>query len=61
MYSNIFDRKNWKKHLQAVDSINKKFGSSAITYASVLNCERREALTISPAWKPSGIRYINVK
>lgn len=61
MYSNIFDRKNWKSIYKAVDSINKKFGSSAITYASVLNCERRGALTISPAWKPNGIRHINVK
>jgi DNA polymerase-4 len=61
MYSNIFDKRNWENIYKAVDKINGKFGSSAITYASVLNCERKGALTISPAWKPDGIRYINVK
>ena len=61
MYSNVFDRKNWENLYKAVDKINGKFGSSGITYASILNCERRGVLTISPAWKPSGIRYINVK
>ena len=61
MYSNLFDKKNWEKIYNAVDSINEKFGSSAITYASILNCERRGALTISPAWKPNGVRYINVR
>lgn len=61
LYSNVFDKKKWENLYKALDSINGKFGASGITYASVLNCERRGALTISPAWKPSGIRHINVK
>jgi DNA polymerase-4 len=61
IYSNLFDKKNWEKIYNAIDNINGKFGSFAITYASVLNCKRRGALTISPAWKPNGVRNINVK
>jgi DNA polymerase-4 len=61
IYSNLFDKKNWEKIYNAVDKINGKFGSSTITYASVLNCERKGALTISPSWKPTGVRNINIK
>ncbi|MDY6821408.1 MAG: DNA polymerase IV [Deferribacterota bacterium] len=64
VYTNIVETekaRKWRDLYRAIDNINNKYGASGINYASVLNCERKGALTISPAWKPDGIRYINVK
>ncbi|BAI79971.1 DNA polymerase IV [Deferribacter desulfuricans SSM1] len=58
---NIFEDERKSKLYRAMDKINKKYGSFSISYASILKCRRKGALTISPAWKPDGIRNVNVK
>ncbi|NWF97688.1 MAG: DNA polymerase IV [Nitrospirae bacterium] len=49
-----------KELLKAMDSINDRYGDFKIIWGSYLKqCE--PSRVISPAWKPSGIRHINVK
>jgi DNA polymerase-4 len=57
----LFEEKRRKNALlQAVDSVNDRFGDFKITWASYL--QRREApRVISPAWKPSGVRNVHVR
>jgi len=53
-----------KKQLatQAMDSINQKFGSMSVTYGNLVNGrEKRGSFVISPAWRPDGIRNVDVK
>ncbi len=57
--TNIMD--DFQKYPQlydAIDKINSKFGKNAVSYASVLNCKRIGAKTISPAWRPEGTRNV---
>ncbi len=47
---------------QAMDSINQKFGSMSVTYGNLVNGrEKRGSFVISPAWRPDGIRNVDVK
>lgn len=52
---------NWEQIYNAIDTVNQKYGDAALSFASVLNCKRKGAMTISPAWRPDGIRYVDVK
>jgi DNA polymerase-4 len=45
----------------AMDEANSRFGAFAITYASVLETEEKGSHVISPAWRPDGIRRVDVK
>lgn len=54
------DREKEKSVLRAVDEINDREGEFMITWASYLRRKEPPAV-ISPAWRPSGIRHINVK
>lgn len=57
--SNIMDEKqDWADIYDTIDKINNKYGKQAVSYASVLNCKRKGAKTISPAWRPEGTRNI---
>lgn len=58
---NIFDTRRYESLYSLIDTVNNKYGDFTICYASILNCRRRGALTVSPAWKPDGVRYINVR
>ena len=49
-----------KSMLKAVDSLNDKYGDFTVTWASYLQTMEPPSV-ISPAWKPSGVRNINVK
>jgi DNA polymerase-4 len=49
-----------KSMLQAVDSLNDKFGDSTITWAAYLKTTEAPSV-ISPVWKPTGIRNTNIK
>ena len=49
-----------KSMLQAVDSLNDKFGDSTITWAAYLKTTESPSV-ISPSWKPSGVRNTNIK
>jgi len=45
----------------AMDEANRRFGAFAVTYASVLETRERGSHVISPAWRPDGIRRVDVK
>lgn len=47
---------------QAMDEVNRRFGDFTVTFASLLpDAERDGSFVISPAWRPSGIRNVEVK
>lgn len=46
--------------LEAIDYINDKFGDFKISWGSYM-MQRRNPGVISPAWRPSGVKSINVK
>ena len=54
------DREKEKSVLRAVDEINDREGEFMITWASYLK-RKAPPSVISPAWRPSGVRNINVK
>ena len=45
---------------EAMDEVNDRYGNFSVSYGSVLKSERG-ARVISPAWRPEGIRYVNVE
>ena len=45
----------------AMDDVNQRFGAFTVTYGSVLETEEKGAHVISPAWRPDGIRRVDVK
>lgn len=58
---NLFEAKRREKALlQAVDAVNDRFGEFKITWASYLQ-QKEPPRVISPAWKPSGVRYVHVR
>jgi DNA polymerase-4 len=47
---------------QAMDEVNSRFGSMAVTFGSLVpDRERSGSHVISPAWRPAGIRNVDVK
>jgi len=47
---------------QAMDEVNTRFGEMAVTFGSLLpGKDKRGSHVISPAWRPSGIRNVDVK
>ncbi|MBI5056087.1 MAG: DNA polymerase IV [Nitrospirae bacterium] len=57
----LFDhRAKEKSILNAVDSINDKHGEFTVTWASYLE-QARPPGVISSAWRPSGVRNVNIK
>ncbi|MCM2359999.1 MAG: DNA polymerase IV [Geobacteraceae bacterium] len=45
----------------AMDLVNNKFGDFTVTFGSILDNEEKGSHVISPAWRPSGIRNVDVK
>lgn len=45
----------------AMDEANDRFGEFAVTFGSVLETEKKGSHVISPAWRPDGIRRVDVK
>ena len=45
----------------AMDEANDRFGEFAVTFASVMETEEKGSHVISPAWRPDGIRRVDVK
>jgi DNA polymerase-4 len=45
----------------AMDVVNNKFRDFTVTYGSILDTGEKGSHVISPAWRPSGIRNVNVK
>jgi DNA polymerase-4 len=46
--------------LKAMDSVNDRYGDFTLTWGSYI-MQDREAGVISPAWKPSGVRHVDVR
>lgn len=47
--------------IKAMDSVNDKFGEFKVTFGSLLSAEEKGSHVISPAWRPDGIRNVDVK
>ncbi|GAM10368.1 DNA polymerase IV [Geobacter sp. OR-1] len=45
----------------AMDEVNDRYGGFSVTYGSVLDNEEKGSFVISPAWRPSGIRNVDVQ
>jgi DNA polymerase-4 len=45
----------------AMDEANDRFGEFAVTFASVMETKKKGTHVISPAWRPNGIRRVEVK
>jgi len=45
----------------AMDAVNDRYGSFAVTYASLLDNSEKGSFVISPAWRPDGIRSVEVE
>jgi len=54
------EQRKGKALLQAMDTVNDKYGDFRLVWASYLE-QRDPPRVISPAWKPSGIRHIRVR
>ncbi|MBV5327542.1 MAG: DNA polymerase IV [Chlorobium sp.] len=46
--------------IKAMDSINDRFGEFRVTFGSLLATEQKGSHVISPAWRPDGIRNVDV-
>jgi DNA polymerase-4 len=48
--------------ISAMDAVNDKFGDFTVTYGSLLGSnDEKGSHVISPAWKPEGIRSVEVR
>lgn len=47
--------------IKAMDSVNDRFGSFKVTFGSLLRNPEKGSFVISPAWRPEGIRNVDVK
>lgn len=48
----------------AMDEVNDRYGDFSVTFASLLDSEKAQGKgshVISPAWRPQGIRFVDVK
>ncbi len=45
----------------AMDQVNNRFGDFSVTFGSLLDQEEKGSFVISPAWRPDGIRNVEVK
>jgi len=58
----LFEKERKKALLAAaMDEANDRFGEFAVTFGSVLETEEQGSHVISPAWRPDGIRRVDVK
>lgn len=47
--------------IKAMDSVNDRYGEFSVTYDSLVSAEEKGSHVISPAWRPEGIRNVEVK
>lgn len=47
--------------IKAMDAVNDRFGSFKVTYGSLLDTGEKGSHVISPAWRPDGIRNVDVQ
>ena len=56
----LFDDRRRQELTNALDRVNNRFGEFAVMPASLLEQADKGSHVISPAWKPEGIRNVNV-
>jgi DNA polymerase-4 len=47
--------------VQAMDAANNRYGDFTVTFGSLLDTEEKGSHVISPAWRPDGIRCVEIK
>ena len=47
--------------IKAMDIVNDRFGEFKVTFGSLLSSDEKGSHVISPAWRPEGIRNVEVK
>lgn len=47
--------------IKAMDSVNDRYGEFKVTFGSLLSAEEKGSHVISPAWRPDGIRNVDVQ
>lgn len=47
--------------VRAMDAVNNRFGDFTVTFGSLLRNDERGSHVISPAWRPDGIRCVDVQ
>jgi len=47
--------------VRAMDSVNNRFGDFTVTFGTLLSTEEKGSHVISPAWRPDGIRCVDVQ
>jgi DNA polymerase-4 len=52
--------RKYEQLTEAVDTVNDRFGSFSVTYGSSLD-RQKNAKVISPAWRPEGLRNVDVE
>ena len=58
----LFPRERRKALMvRAMDAVNNRYGDFTVTFASLLNTEEKGSHVISPAWRPDGIRCVDVQ
>ena len=45
----------------AMDAVNNRYGDDTVTFASLMDTEEKGSYVISPAWRPDGIRCVDIK
>lgn len=58
----LFEGERKRERLvSAMDLINRHFGDFTLTWATLLEAQDTEPGVISPAWRPSGVKRVNVR
>jgi DNA polymerase-4 len=47
--------------IKAMDTVNDRFGEFKVTFGSLLSSDKKGSHVISPAWRPEGIRNVDVR
>lgn len=47
--------------IKAMDTVNDRYGEFKVTFGSLLSAEEKGSHVISPAWRPDGIRNVDVQ
>ena len=47
--------------VRAMDAVNNRYGDFTVTFASLMDTGEKGSQVISPAWRPGGIRCVDIK
>ena len=47
--------------VKSMDAVNNRYGDDTVTFASLMDTEEKGSHVISPAWRPDGIRCVDIK